>query len=244
MGEAMGGKSLVMITGAGSGIGKATAQAFAQAGHPLLLTGRRIEPLRNLGLADAVCAAADVRDRDAVSAAIAEAEAKYGPVDCLVNNAGIAPLAKIEDQDPAEWRDLIDINCTGVLNCMHAVMPAMKARRHGPIINISSIAGRKSYPSHDVYCGTKFFVHAVSEGARRNMAPFDVRVIVVSPGLTDTDIPSSMKNKAAKEFWEKGRDAVGPITSEDVAKTILFAYQMPQNVILQELTITPTRQEY
>lgn len=240
----MGGKSLVMITGAGSGIGKATAQAFAQAGYPLLLTGRRIEPLRNLGLADAVCAAADVRERDAVIAAIAEAEAKYGPVDCLVNNAGIAPLAKLEDQDPAEWRDLIDINCVGVLNCMHAVMPAMKARRHGTIVNISSIAGRKSYPSHDVYCGTKYFVHAVSEGARRNMAPFDVRVIIVSPGLTDTDIPSTMKNKAAKEFWEKGRDAVGPITSEDVAATILFAYQMPQNVILQELTITPTRQEY
>lgn len=237
-------KPLVMITGAGSGIGKATAQAFAQAGYPLLLTGRRLETLHRLGLADAVCVAADVRERDAVIAAIAEAEAKYGPVDCLVNNAGIAPLAKLEDQDPAEWRDLIDINCVGVLNCMHAVMPAMKARRHGTIINISSIAGRKSYPSHDVYCGTKYFVHAVSEGARRNMAPFDVRVIVVSPGLTDTDIPSSMKNKAAKEFWEKGRDAVGPITSEDVAKTILFAYQMPQNVILQELTITPTRQEY
>lgn len=237
-------KPLVMITGAGSGIGKATAQAFAQAGFPLLLTGRRIEPLLNLGLADTVCVAADVRDRDAVIAAIAGAGAKYGPVDCLVNNAGIAPLAKLEDQDPAEWRDLIDINCVGVLNCMHAVMPAMKARRHGTIINISSIAGRKSYPSHDVYCGTKYFVHAVSEGARRNMAPFDVRVIVVSPGLTDTDIPSSMRNKAAKEFWEKGRDAVGPITSEDVAKTILFAYQMPQNVILQELTITPTRQEY
>ncbi len=237
-------KPLVMITGAGSGIGKATAQAFAQSGYPLLLTGRRIAPLRNLGLAAAVCAAADVRDREAVTTAITEAEAKYGPVDCLVNNAGIAPLAKLEDQDPAEWRDLIDINCVGVLNCMHAVMPAMKARRHGTIINISSIAGRKSYPSHDVYCGTKYFVHAVSEGARRNMAPFDVRVIVVSPGLTDTDIPSTMKNKAAKEFWEKGRDAVGPITSEDVAKTILFAYQMPQNVILQELTIAPTRQEY
>jgi NADP-dependent 3-hydroxy acid dehydrogenase YdfG len=237
-------KPLVMITGAGSGIGKATAQAFAQSRYPLLLTGRRIEPLRNLGLADAVCAAADVRDREAVTAAITEAEAKYGPVDCLVNNAGIAPLAKLEDQDPAEWRDLIDINCVGVLNCMHAVMPAMKARRHGTIINISSIAGRKSYPSHDVYCGTKYFVHAVSEGARRNMAPFDVRVIVVSPGLTDTDIPSTMKNEAAKEFWEKGRDAVGPIRSEDVAKTILFAYQMPQNVILQELTIAPTRQEY
>jgi NADP-dependent 3-hydroxy acid dehydrogenase YdfG len=237
-------KPLVMITGAGTGIGKATALAFAQAGYPLLLIGRRIEPLRDLGLANTVCLSADVRDREAIVAAIAEGEARHGPVDCLVNNAGIARLAKLEDQNPEEWRDLIDINCTGVLNCMHAVMPAMKARRHGTIINISSIAGRKSYPSHDVYCGTKFFVHAVSEGARRNMAPHDVRVIVVSPGLTESEIDKTMLNEAAKEFWSKGKDAVGAIAAKDVADTILFAYQMPQNVILQELTITPTRQEY
>ena len=237
-------KPLVMITGAGSGIGKATALAFAEAGHGLLLLGRRIEPLRALGLANALCISADVRDRDAVAAAIGEGEAQYGPVDCLINNAGIAKLAKLEDQEPEEWRDLIDINCTGVLNCMHAVMPAMKARRHGTIINVSSIAGRKSYPSHDVYCGTKFFLHAVSEGARRNMAPYDVRVIVVSPGLTESEIDKTMLNEAAREFWSKGKKAVGAIAAEDVAKTILFAYQMPQNVILQELTITPTRQEY
>ena len=237
-------KPLVMITGAGSGIGKATALAFGQAGYKLLLLGRRVEPLRALGLANALCISADVRDREAMAAAIGEGEAKYGPVDCLVNNAGIARLARLEDQDPEEWRDLIDINCVGVLNCMHAVMPAMQARRHGTIINISSIAGRKSYPSHDVYCGTKFFVHAISEGARRNMAPHDVRVIVVSPGLTESEIDKTMLNEAAREFWSKGKKAVGAIAAADVANTILFAYQMPQNVILQELTITPTRQEY
>jgi NADP-dependent 3-hydroxy acid dehydrogenase YdfG len=237
-------KPLVMITGAGSGIGKATALAFAQAGYKLLLLGRRIEPLRALGLPNALCISADVRDREAMAAAIGESEAKYGPVDCLVNNAGIARLAKLEDQEPEEWRDLIDINCVGVLNCMHAVMPAMQARRHGTIINISSIAGRKSYPSHDVYCGTKFFVHAISEGARRNMAPYDVRVIVVSPGLTESEIDKTMLNQAAREFWSKGKKAVGAIAAVDVANAILFAYQMPQNVILQELTITPTRQEY
>jgi len=237
-------KPLVMITGAGSGIGKATALAFAQAGYRLLLLGRRIEPLRALGLADALCFPADVRDRDAVAAAIGAGETQYGPVDCLINNAGIARLARLEDQDPEEWRDLIVINCTGVLNCMHAVMPAMKARRHGTIINISSIAGRKSYPNHDVYCGTKFFVHAVSEGARRNMAPHDVRVIVVSPGLTESKIEKTMLNEAARKAWSAGRDAIGAIAAEDVANTILFAYQMPQNVTLQELTVTPTRQEY
>lgn len=237
-------KPLVMITGAGTGIGRATALAFAQAGYPLLLLGRRIEPLQALGLDKAVCVSADVRDRDAIRAAIELGEAAHGQVDCLVNNAGIARLAKVEDQNPEEWRDLIDINCTGVLNCMHALMPAMKARRHGTIINISSIAGRKSYPSHDVYGGTKFFVHAVSEGARRNMAPFDVRVIVVSPGLTESEIDKTMLNKAALDFWSEGKRQVGAIAAEDVANTILFAYQMPQNVVLQELTITPTRQVY
>lgn len=237
-------KPLVMITGAGTGIGKATALAFARAGYPLLLLGRRIEPLRKLGLDKAVCVSADVRDRDAVRAAIEQGEATHGQVDCLVNNAGIARLAKVEDQNPEEWRDLIDINCTGVLNCMHALMPAMKARRHGTIINISSIAGRKSYPSHDVYGGTKFFVHAVSEGARRNLAPFDVRVIVVSPGLTESEIDKTMLNKAALDFWSEGKRKTGAIAAADVANTILFAYQMPQNVVLQELTITPTRQVY
>ena len=237
-------KPLVMITGAGTGIGKATALAFSGSGYPLLLIGRRIEPLQALALDNAVCISSDVRDRDSVLAAIAQGEAVHGPVDCLVNNAGIARLAKIEDQDPDEWRDLIDINCTGVLNCMHAVMPGMKARRHGTIINVSSIAGRKSFPSHDVYCGTKFFVHAVSEGARRNMAPFDVRVIVISPGLTESEIDKTIPNQAALQFWSQGKKAIGAIAAEDVANTILFAYQMPQNVILQELTITPTRQEY
>src|SRR5262245_47001901 len=129
----MTGKPLVMITGASAGIGKATAQAFAKAGHPLLLMARRVELLEDLGLPDSVCVAVDVRDRAAIEAAIAEGEAAHGPVDCQVNNAGIAPLAKIEDQDPAEWREVIDINCVGVLNGMHAVMPAMKARRRGTI---------------------------------------------------------------------------------------------------------------
>lgn len=237
-------KPLVMITGAGSGIGKATALAFAKAGHPLLLVARRLEPLQDLGLADSVCVSADVRDREAVVAAIAQGEAAHGPVDCLVNNAGIAALSKLDEQNPDEWRDLIDINCIGVLNCMHSLMPGMKERRHGTIINISSIAGRKSYPYHDVYGGTKFFVHGITEGARRSMAPHDVRVIVVSPGLTESDIVGTMHNDAARDFWQAGKDHVGSIAPEAVADTVLFAYQMPQNVILQELTITPTRQEY
>jgi NADP-dependent 3-hydroxy acid dehydrogenase YdfG len=238
-------KPLVMITGAGAGIGAATARAFAEAGYPLLLIARRREKLEALGLADALCLSADVRDRAAIAAAIAEAEVLYGPVDCLINNAGIAPLARIEDQNPAEWRDLLDINCLGVTNCMHVVMPGMKARRRGTIINVSSIAGRKSYPYHDAYGASKAYVHAITEAARRSMSGYDVRVIVVSPGLTRSEIEHTMLNVEARTVWAaRGADIGGGIAAEHVARTMLFAYQMPQEVILQELVITPTRQEY
>jgi NADP-dependent 3-hydroxy acid dehydrogenase YdfG len=234
-----------MITGAGSGIGAATARAFSGAGHPVLLVGRRPEKLEALGLPDAICRSADVRDRSAIAAAIAETESIHGPLDCLINNAGIAPLARIEDQDPDEWRDLLDINCLGIMNCMHAVMPGMKQRRHGTIINVSSIAGRKSYPYHDAYGASKAYVHALTEAARRGMSAFDVRVMVISPGLTKSEIESTMLNAEAHQVWaSRGADIGGGIDAEHVARAMLFAYQMPQDVILQELVITPTRQEY
>jgi len=238
-------KPLVMITGASAGIGEATARAFSAAGYPLLLLARRDDKLRSLDLPNTTCARADVRDREAVESAIAEGEKLHGPVDLLVNNAGIAPLAKLEDQDPAAWRELLDINCLGVMNCMHAVIPAMKARRHGTIVNISSIAGRKAYPAHDAYGASKFFVHGLSEAARGNLAGSNVRVIVVSPGLTATEIGDTMQEPGAKAAWaERKLELDGGMRPEHVASTILFAYQMPQEVILQELTITPTAQSY
>jgi NADP-dependent 3-hydroxy acid dehydrogenase YdfG len=128
---------------------------------------------------------------------------------------------------------------------MQPLMRAMKSRRHGTIINVSSIAGRKSYPYHDAYGGSKAFVHNLSEGARRSMAPYNVRVILVSPGLTRTTIEQTMLNEEARAIWlERGAEIGGGISADHVAQTMLFAYQMPQSVILQELTITPTLQEY
>lgn len=237
--------ALVMITGAGSGIGAAAAQAFAAAGHDLVLLGRRGATLRALGLPGAICVEADVRDREAIGEAVRQGEERFGPLDCLINNAGIAPLARIADQDAAEWRELLDINCLGVLNGMQAVLPAMQARRHGTIINVGSIAGRKSYPYHDAYGASKSFVHALTEAARRDMAPHNVRVILVSPGLTKTAIDRTMLNKEAYEIWKDRGDRIGGgIAAEDVARTILFVYAMPQGVILQEIVITPTAQEF
>lgn len=238
-------KPLVMITGASAGIGSEIARTFAAAGYPLLLLARRREKLLDLGLANAVCCEADVRDRDSIRAAIAEGEAQSGPVDVLINNAGISRLARLDDQDPEDWRDLIDINVTGVLNCMHAVLPGMKARRHGTIVNMSSIAGRKVYPFHDVYGGTKHFVHAVSDGVRGASAEFNVRVMTVSPGITKSEIDKTITDPAAYAVWSADRDRMeGGIDATHVASAILFACQLPQSVNLQELTITATAQAY
>ena len=236
---------VIAITGAGSGIGAAAARAFAAAGHPLILLGRRKGSLDALGLSQALCIELDVRDGQAFAAAIEAGEERFGPLDCLINNAGIAPLARVSDQDPAEWKDLVEINCIGVMNGMQAVLPGMQARRRGTVINVSSIAGRKSYPFHDAYGASKAFVNAATEAARRDMAPHGVRVIVVSPGLTRTAIDRTMLNTEAHAVWKERGEAIGGgIAAEEVARTMLFAYQMPQDVILQEIVITPTAQEF
>lgn len=238
-------RPLVMITGASAGIGAEIARVFSKAGYPLLLLARRDSKLYELGLPNTVCCSADVRDREAVLRAIEEGEKRFGPVDLLVNNAGISRLARLDDQDPEQWRDLIDINVLGVLNCMHSILPAMKARRHGTIVNISSIAGRKVYPFHDVYGGTKHFVHAVSEGVRGASSEFNVRVMTVSPGITKSEIDKTITDQAAFAVWSKDRDRMeGGIDAEHLANTILFAYQLPQSVNLQEMTITATAQSY
>jgi NADP-dependent 3-hydroxy acid dehydrogenase YdfG len=188
-------KPLVMITGASAGIGQETARVFSAAGYPLLLIARRPDLIEAMGLPNTLAVEADVRDYDALADAIRQGEQKFGPVDCLINNAGISRLARLDEQDPAQWRDLVDINCLGVLNGMHAVAPGMKERRHGTIINVSSIAGRKVYPHHDVYGGTKHFVHAVSEGMRQTMSAYRVRVMVISPGVAKSEIDKTITTR-------------------------------------------------
>jgi NADP-dependent 3-hydroxy acid dehydrogenase YdfG len=236
---------LIAITGASSGIGEATARVFSRAGYPLLLMARRTHRMEALGLPNTLCRQADVRDRPAIANAVAEAEALYGPVDCLLNNAGIARLGDVSKQDPEDWEEMIAINATGVMNGVHAVMTGMMARRHGTIINMSSIAGRKVYPDHTVYCGTKFFVHAVSESLRGQMAPYDVRVIVISPGIVETEVLDHVRDAATLANYQDNKQRIGGgIGPDHVAEMILFAYRMPQHVLIQEMCVTPTRQEH
>lgn len=241
----MANKPLVVITGASSGIGEATARAFSRDGHPLLLLARRLDRMEALGLPDALCRKVDVRDRDAVAAAIREAEALYGPTDLLFNNAGIARLGDVFAQDPGEWDESIDINAKGVMNALWPVMGGMKERRRGTIVMMSSIAGRKVYPDHTVYCGTKYFVHAVSESIRGQLAPFDVRVVVISPGVIETEVLDHVTDPNTLKAYKDNKVRIGGgISADHVAEMILFAYRMPQNVLIQEMVVTPTRQEY
>ncbi len=238
-------KPLVVITGASSGIGAATAHAFAAEGHPLLLLARRLDRMEGLGLPNAICRAVDVRDRAAIARAMAEAEAKYGPTDCLFNNAGIARLGDITQQDPSEWDEMIDINVNGMMNAVHAVMAGMIARRHGTIVQMSSIAGRKIYPDHTVYCGTKYFVHGVSDSLRAHLAPHDVRVMVISPGVIETEVLDHVTDRNTLANYRANKVRIGGgISADHVAQSILFAYRLPQNVLIQEICITPTRQEH
>lgn len=238
-------KPLVAITGASSGIGEATARAFSAAGHPVLLMARRLERLEALNLPNAVCRKVDVRDRSELNAAVADAEEIHGPIDMMFANAGIARLADIGRQPPEEWDEMIDINTKGVMNTVHAVMAGMMQRKCGTMVMMSSIAGRKIYPDHTVYCGTKFFVHAVSESLREYLSDYDVRVIIVSPGVIETEVLSAVRDpNTLKNYQENKAKMGGGIEANILADLILDAYQLPQKAIVQEICLTPTRQKY
>ncbi len=238
-------KPLVAITGASSGIGEATARAFSAAGYPVLLMARRLDRLESMELPNSLCRKVDVRDREAIAAAVKEAEEVFGPTDMMFANAGIARLADIGHQPPEEWDEMIDINTKGVMNTVHAVMRGMMERRCGTLVMMSSIAGRKVYPDHTVYCGTKFFVHAVSESLREYLSDFDVRVIVISPGVIETEVLSAVRDqKTLKAYKENKAKMGGGIEADILADLILDAYQLPQKALVQEICLTPTRQKY
>lgn len=238
-------KPLIAITGASSGIGAATARAFSSAGHPVLMMARRILPMEAMGLPDSICAEVDVCNRNEINNAISKAEAEYGPVDMMFANAGIARLADIGRQPPEEWDEMIDINTKGVMNSVKAVMNGMMSRGSGTLVMMSSIAGRKVYPDHTVYCGTKSFVHAVSESLREYLSGYNVRVLVVSPGVIETDVLSGVLDEQTLAQYKANKVQMGGgIEPEIVADLILHAYQLPQKALVQEICVTPTRQKF
>ncbi|MBM5071033.1 SDR family oxidoreductase [Vibrio parahaemolyticus] len=237
-------KKLVVITGASSGIGEAVARRFSEEGHPLLLVARRVERLEALNLPNTLCEKVDVTDQASLITAIEKAEAQFGPADVLVNNAGVMLLGQIDTQDAAEWKRMFDVNVLGLLNGMHSVLASMKARNSGTIINISSIAGKKTFPDHAAYCGTKFAVHAISENVREEVAASNVRVTTIAPGAVETELLSHTTSQDIKDGYDAWKvDMGGVLAADDVARAVMFAYQQPQNVCIREIALAPTKQQ-
>ncbi|GAA4651549.1 SDR family oxidoreductase [Kistimonas scapharcae] len=237
-------KPLVVITGASSGIGEATARKLSAEGYSLLLLARRIERLERLGLPNTLCRQVDVMDRERFRHALEEAEAQFGPVDCLINNAGVMLLGHVDTQDPVEWQRMFDVNVLGLLNGVHLVLAGMRERKAGTVINISSIAGRKTFPNHAAYCGTKFAVHAMGENIREEVADDNVRVITIAPGAVETELLGHTTSDDIKAGYESWKDSIGgAIAPEDIAGAISYAYNQPQNVCVREIVIAATRQQ-
>ncbi|OEG74102.1 oxidoreductase [Shewanella colwelliana] len=237
-------KPLIVITGASSGIGAAMAQAFSVKGHPLLLLARRVEPMEALGLDNTLCISVDVTDATAMKDAIARAEKAFGPVGGLINNAGVMLLGAADVQDPAEWSQMLNINVMGVLNGIHAVLADMKARKTGTIINISSIAGRKTFPNHAAYCATKFAVHALTENIREEVAMDDVRMVTIAPGAVETALLSHTTDEEIKAGYQEWKAFMGGVIEPTaVADAAVFAFEQPQNVCVREIVLAPTRQQ-
>jgi NADP-dependent 3-hydroxy acid dehydrogenase YdfG len=235
-------KPLVAITGASSGIGAAAARAFSAAGHPLLLTARRVDRLEALGLPSTLCRE-HVLDAEGYPALIAEAEARYGPVDLLVNNAGHMALEQLANQRPNDWRQQFDVNCVGLVNTTAAVLPSMLERRTGTILNIGSTAGRNIYPDHTVYCATKHAVHTLTEGMRREAAAAGVRVVMISPGMVDTELLSGTESTTIKDGYQAYKEQIGgAIDPAKIAEVMRFVYEQPQNICVWEMVVAPTGQ--
>lgn len=237
-------KKLIVITGASSGIGEAIAKQFSAQGHPLLLIARRVERLEALGLPNTLCKKVDVTDKAAFDEAVAAAQARFGEVELLVNNAGVMLLGDMATQDAAEWQTMFNVNVLGLMNGMQTVLAPMIARNGGTIINISSVAGRKTFPNHAAYCGTKFAVHAISENVREEVANANVRVITIAPGAVETELLSHTTSDDIKQGYESWKQDMGGIlAADDIANAVSYAFNQPQNVCIREIVLTATRQQ-
>lgn len=240
-------RKIACITGATSGIGKATAIALAKLGYAIIATGRREDRLNNLAKdlpagTDLLTLCFDVKEKEAVQKALGNLPKGWQDVDILVNNAGNAHgLDPIQNGNTDDWDAMMDINVKGLLYVSKEIMPVMIARKSGTIVNIGSIAGKEVYPNGNVYCASKHAVDAITQGMRMDLNPFGIRVIGVHPGLVETEF-SLVRFKGDAERSKKVYQGFQPLTPEDIADTIAFAVSRPGHVVLADIVMLPTAQ--
>ena len=182
---------------------------------------------------------------DQFAAAIHKAEAQYGPTDLLVNNAGVMLLGNVQNQDPQEWQTMLDTNVMGILNGTQIVLDGMRERQHGTILNMSSLAGKKTFVNHAAYVASKFGVHGLSETLREENAAQNVRIMLVAPGAAETELLTHVTSDTALKDYEAWKATMGGITLDPkhVAETVKFMYDMPQEVNIREVDIAATKQD-
>lgn len=235
----------ILITGASAGIGKATAELLASEGHRLILTGRRAGKLAELAATlecDVHILTFDVRDREASLAAIRSLPDAWKEIDVLVNNAGLAlGLSSFEEADYADWQVMIETNLMGVLSMTREILPAMRARGRGHIINLSSIAGTYHYPGAHVYGASKAFITYLSLALRSDLLGSPVRVTSIEPGMVDTEF-SMVRFKGDEQRAAQVYQGAEPLHAEDIAETIRWSIAQPPHVNINRIEIMPTCQ--
>jgi NADP-dependent 3-hydroxy acid dehydrogenase YdfG len=240
---------VVVITGASSGLGEATAKILAAQGAIVVLGARRKDRIQALakeltaGGGKALAVATDVADRQQVKNLVDAAVEAFGRVDVMINNAGLMPQALLERLQVDEWERMIDVNLKGVLYGIAAALPVMKQQKSGHFINVSSVAGHKVGPGFAVYAATKFAVRALTEGLRQEVKPYNIRTTVISPGAVATELPNSVTDPEAADRIRKFY-AASAIPADSFARTVAFAISQPDEVDINEILFRPTAQEY
>jgi NADP-dependent 3-hydroxy acid dehydrogenase YdfG len=237
---------VVLITGASSGIGEATALLLAEKGARVVLGARRVGRLQVLADriiaagGQAVYAATDVKKQADLAALVNLACERFGRLDVVVNNAGVAGLAPMDELRVSEWEEMIDVNIKGVLYGIAAALPVFRRQAAGHFINVASSAGLRIVPNMGVYAGTKSAVRFISEGLRQE-AGADLRVTIISPGFTTTELGSDMSNQGLRAQIMEGMGKIG-IPPAAIAASILYAIEQPATVDVNEIIIRPTAQ--
>ncbi|MFZ5959061.1 SDR family oxidoreductase [Pseudomonas knackmussii] len=237
---------VVVITGASSGLGEATARLLAHHGAHVVLGARRLERLQalaaELGLPPEAAVQTDVTRNDQVQHLVERAVQLHGRVDMILNNAGLMPQSPLERGKVEDWERMIDVNIKGTLYGIAAVLPHMKAQMGGHIINVSSVAGHKVRAGGAVYSATKTAVRVISEGLRQEVKPYGIRTTVISPGMVATELPDSVTEPDIAAAMRKAYE--GAVPAEAFAETVLFAMSQPDAVDINEILFRPTTQEY
>ena len=230
----------VLITGASSGIGAATARELAAAGAKLMLGARRTDRLEALAgeLGENVAwARLDVTEREGFAQFVAAAKERLGRVDVLVNNAGVMPLSPLSALLVEQWDWMIDVNIRGVLNGIAAVLPGFVAQGSGHVVNVASTAVYRVFPGAAVYCGTKYAVRAITDGLR--MEHTDIRATTISPAATESELANTITDPATQEAVAAFRNA-GMLGADAIARAIRFAIGQPADVDVSEIIVRPT----